>query len=122
MNARILVIEDDRFLRKACEVGLTKRGFTITTATNGEDGLRCAEAELPDLILLDMRMPRLTGMEALAALKKNEKTRPIPVAILSNSFCDTTIQEAKSLGVVGYLVKSDISLRELGDRVTGFLS
>jgi CheY-like chemotaxis protein len=120
-NARILLIEDDQFLRKACEVGLKKRGLTIITAPDGEEGLRQAHACAPDLILLDMLMPKLSGMETLAALKKDEQTRGIPVVILSNSSVNSNIQKAKELGAAGYLVKASLSLQELGDRVFSFL-
>ena len=122
MSKRILVIEDDRILRKACETSLAKRGFIVQTALNGEEGIRLAEELLPDLILLDMRMPKLTGTETLAVLKQNEKTRAIPVVILSNSSSEAGIQKAENLGAAGYLVKASLSLRELGDRVAGFLA
>ena len=120
-NARILLIEDDQFLRRACEVGLKKRGLTVLTAVDGEEGLRRAQAEIPDLILLDMLMPKLSGMQTLEALKKDEKTRGIPVVILSNSSLDADIQKAKDLGAAGYLVKANLSLAQLADHVTAFL-
>ena len=120
-NVRILLIEDDQFLRRACEVGLKKRGFTVLTAVDGEEGLRQAHAESPDLILLDMLMPKLSGMQALAALKDDEKTRDIPVVILSNSSIEADVQRAKELGAIGYLVKASLSLKELGDQVTAYL-
>jgi len=121
MSKRILVIEDDKILRKACETSLTKRGFVVLTASNGVEGIRQAEELLPDLVLLDMRMPKLSGAETLAALKQNEKTQAIPVVILSNSSSEAGIQKAETLGAVGYLVKASLSLRELGDRVAEFL-
>jgi len=116
-NARILLIEDDKFLRRACEVGLKKRGFTVLTAIDGEEGLRQARSELPDLILLDMLMPKLSGMQALEELKKDEQTRNIPVVILSNSSLEVDMQKARELGAVGYLIKASLSLRELGDKI-----
>jgi len=120
-NARILVIEDDKFLRRACEVSLGKRGFTVLTAVDGEDGIQQALAGSPDLILLDMLMPKLTGIETLEILKREEKTRRIPVVIFSNSSIEADVQRAKELGAAGYLVKASLSLRELGDRVLEFL-
>lgn len=118
---RILLVEDDRSLRRACEGGLRQRGFIMLTATDGEEGLQSARAEVPDLILLDMLMPKLSGLEMLRALKAEEKTRAIPVLILSNSSREADIEEAMRLGAVGYLVKADLSLQELGDRVQGLL-
>lgn len=120
-NARILLIEDDQFLRKACEVSLKKRGLTVLTAIDGEEGLRQARTSSPDLILLDMLMPKMSGLETLEALKNDEQTRSIPVVILSNSSVDSKIQRATALGAAGYLVKASLSLQELGDRVFSYL-
>jgi two-component system, OmpR family, alkaline phosphatase synthesis response regulator PhoP len=120
-SARILLIEDDKFLRRACEVSMKKRGFTVLTAVDGEEGLRQARTESPDIILLDMLMPKLSGIETLEALKKDEHMRGIPVVILSNSSVEADVQRAKSLGAIGYLVKASLSLQELGDRVMAFL-
>lgn len=121
-NARVLLIEDDKFLRKACEVGLKKQGFTVLTAVDGEEGVRQALARSPDIILLDMLMPKLSGIETLKILKEDEKTRHIPVVILSNSSVDADMQTTEELGAVGYLIKASLSLRELGKLVTGYLS
>jgi two-component system, OmpR family, alkaline phosphatase synthesis response regulator PhoP len=118
---RILLVEDDRFLRRACEGSMRQRGFTVLTATDGEEGLRLARAETPDLILLDMLMPKLSGLEVLRALKAEEGTRVIPVLVLSNSSREGDMQEAMKLGAAGYLVKADLSLQELGDRATQLL-
>jgi DNA-binding response OmpR family regulator len=118
---RVLIIEDDKLLRKACEAGLQKRGLEVLTAADGEEGIRQARDGSPDLILLDMLMPKLSGMETLVELKKDEKTSHIPVVILSNSSIETTIQKATDLGAIGYLVKASLSLQELGDRVISFL-
>jgi CheY-like chemotaxis protein len=120
-DKRILLIEDDKFLRRACEAGLKKRGFTVLTAVDGEEGLRQARSELPDLILMDMLMPRLSGIQALEELKKDEQTRAIPVVILSNSSLESDMQKAQELGAVGYLIKASLSLRELGDRVLALM-
>jgi CheY-like chemotaxis protein len=120
-NLRVLLIEDDQFLRRACEAGLKKRGLTVLTAVDGEEGLRRAQADIPDLILLDMLMPKLSGMQALEALKNDERTRNIPVVILSNSSLDSDLQKAKDLGAAGYLVKASLSLKELGDQVMSFI-
>jgi len=120
-SARVLLIEDDKLLRRACEVGLQKRGFTVLTAVNGEEGLRQARTGSPDLILMDMLMPKLSGAGTLEALKKDEQTRHIPVVILSNSSIESDMQKAKDLGAIGYLVKASLSLQELGDRVAAYI-
>lgn len=120
-NARILLIEDDKFLRRACEVGLEKRGLTVLTAVDGEEGIRKAREKKPNLIFLDMLMPKLSGMDTLVELKKDEATRNIPVVILSNSSVDADVKQTRALGAIGYLVKASLSLQELGDRAISFL-
>ena len=118
---RILLVEDDRFLRRACEASLRQRGFTVATAADGEEALRSVKAERPDLILLDMLMPKLSGIEVLRALRGDETTRDIRVLVLSNSSREQDVAEVKKLGVVGYFVKADLSLKDLGDKVTRLL-
>jgi two-component system chemotaxis response regulator CheY len=120
-GARILLIEDDQFLRKASEIGLRKRGFSVTAASDGEEGIQKARAGSFDLILLDMLMPKLSGMETLEALKKDERTRGIPVVILSNSSLDSDMQQAMALGAIGYMGKASLSLQELGDRIAAYI-
>ena len=80
---RVLLVEDDRFLRRACEASLRQRGLTVTTAVDGEEGLRLARSERPDIVLLDMLMPKLSGLEVLRALRGDEATRGVPMLILS---------------------------------------
>lgn len=118
---RILLVEDDRFLRRACEVSLRQRGFVVTTAADGEEALRQVRAEPPDLILLDLLMPKMKGTEVLKALRAEEATREIRVLILSNSSREQDVEEIKTLGVSGYFVKADLSLQELGDMVARLL-
>jgi two-component system phosphate regulon response regulator PhoB len=118
---RILLVEDDRFLRRACEVSLRQRGFVVTTAADGEEALRQVRAEPPDLILLDLLMPKMTGTEVLKALRAEEATKEIRVLILSNSSREQDVEEIKTLGVSGYFVKADLSLQELGDMVARLL-
>jgi CheY-like chemotaxis protein len=118
---RVLLVEDDRFLRRAGEISLRQRGFVVTTAADGEEALRKVRAEPPDLILLDLLMPKMTGTEVLKALRAEEATREIRVLILSNSSREQDVEEIKTLGVSGYFVKADLSLQELGDMVARLL-
>jgi DNA-binding response OmpR family regulator len=115
---RVLLVEDDRFLRRACEASLQQRGFEVRTATDGEEGLALATSQRFDIILLDLLMPKKPGIEVLAALKSNESTARIPVLILSNSSRDEDKRRAVELGANGYYVKANLSLKTLGDEVT----
>jgi len=119
---RLLLVEDDRFLRRACEVSLKQRGFAVTSAVDGEEGLRLARSERPDLILLDMLMPKLSGLDVLKALRSDASTRELRVLVLSNSSREQDVQEVTRLGIEGYLVKSNLSLQSLGDEVTRILA
>ena len=119
---RLLLVEDDRFLRRACEVSLKQRGFAVTSAVDGEEGLRLARSERPDLILLDMLMPKLSGLDVLKALRSDPTTRGLRVLVLSNSSREQDVQEVTRLGIEGYLVKSNLSLQSLGDEVTHILA
>jgi len=119
---RLLLVEDDRFLRRACEVSLKQRGFAVTSAVDGEEGLRLARSERPDLILLDMLMPKLSGLDVLKALRSDPATRGLRVLVLSNSSREQDVQEVTRLGIEGYLVKSNLSLQSLGDEVTRILA
>ena len=120
-GARILLVEDDRYLRRACETALRQRGFAVSTAVDGAAALEAIASELPDLVLLDLLMPRVTGVEVLRSLRSRPETRALPVLILSNSSREQDMEEIKQLGVAGYHVKSDLSLQELGNRVEQLL-
>jgi DNA-binding response OmpR family regulator len=114
---RILVIEDDRFLRKAAEAALRRHGYSVLTASDGETGLQVARAEHPDLVLLDLIMPGMQGFEVLKLLKQDASTMPIPVIILSNLGQDSDVKAALEAGAVDYLVKANLALEMLVERV-----
>lgn len=118
---RVLLVEDDRFLRRACEKSLRQQGFTVLTATDGEEALRVIRNGPLDLILLDILMPKLTGIEVLRAIRADDATSHIPVIVLTNSSKESDLQEMKSLRVAAYWVKANLSLEELGQRVKRML-
>ena len=114
---RVLLAEDDRFLRKAAGAMLRRQGFTVLTAEDGEEALRIAGAENPNLILLDLIMPKLQGFEVLKALKSNPQTAPIPVVILSNLGQESDSEAARELGAFDYWVKANLDLEEIVRRI-----
>jgi DNA-binding response OmpR family regulator len=117
-TARVLLVEDDKFLRRACETSLRQKGFEVTTAVEGEEGLRLARlTPHPDVILLDLLMPKMPGIEVLRALKAEPETAGIPVLILSNSSREDDKRHAQLLGAAGYFVKANLSLKELAIQV-----
>jgi two-component system, OmpR family, phosphate regulon response regulator PhoB len=121
LTKQILLVEDDRFLRRACAARLRQRGWTVLMAVDGEEALHIIRSERLDLVLLDMLMPKLHGLDVMRALKTEERTQSIPVLVLSNSSREQDVQEIMELGAVGYLVKANLSLQELGDRVAELL-
>jgi two-component system alkaline phosphatase synthesis response regulator PhoP len=118
----VLIVEDDRFLRRACEASLKRRGFDVLTAADGEEALRIVRAEAPVLVLLDMLMPKVSGLDVLRALRADPATREVRVLVLSNSSRPADIDEATRLGIYGYLVKANLSLDELADRVAALVT
>jgi DNA-binding response OmpR family regulator len=114
---RILLAEDDRFLRKSAAAMLRRQGFIVMAAEDGEDALRLARTESPDLILLDVIMPKIQGFDVLRALKSDPHTSPIPVIILSNLGQESDSLAAREMGALDYWVKSNVALEELAMRV-----
>lgn len=114
---RILLVEDDRFLRKAAEATLRQRGYAVVTAADGEEALERAAAEAPDLVLLDLIMPKLQGFEVLRRLKGDPGTAGIPVIVLSNLGQERDVQQAMEGGAVAYFIKSNLSLQDLAREV-----
>ena len=118
---RVLLAEDDRFLRKAAETTLKRQGYLVITAADGEEALRVARAEPLDLILLDLIMPKLNGFEVLNALKQNPLTAHIPIIILSSLGQDRDMRQAMDAGAAAYVIKTDLSLHALVQRVNEVL-
>ena len=121
MPKRIVLAEDDRFLRRACETKLRQCGFEVHTAADGEEAVTVTKAVLPDLLLLDLLMPKRDGLNVLRLLREDPPTRDIKVVILSNSSKELEMQNAADLGAVAYFVKANLSLQELCDKVRDIL-
>lgn len=103
---KILVIEDDPYVRKFYERLFRNDEHDVIIAENGTDGIRQALNTKPNLILLDIVMPQMSGMEVLDVLKTNPETKDIPVVMLTNIDDTSVIQEARKKGVAGFLVKA----------------
>ena len=114
---KILIIEDEQAIADAMQVGLTEAGYEATAAYDGEEGLNKAKEIVPNLILLDLMLPKKDGMAVLHELREDDKTKDIPVMILSQLSDTAKISEGVALGVVGYLVKVDFSLAEVVEKI-----
>lgn len=114
---KVLIIEDEMpQLGVLCDKFLIE-GFQILEAKNGEDGLATALREHPDAILLDVLMPKMTGLEMVKKLREDPWGKDVPVIILSNSADPSKIQEAMEHAVFDYFVKTDTKMEEVVDKV-----
>jgi DNA-binding response OmpR family regulator len=109
-KAKILIVEDDKYLLNIYETVFTKEGFDVQTAMNGEDGFRLALKSMPDVMLLDIMLPGgMNGLEVLKKLREAQSAKEIPVMIISNLSDDKTISEGMALGASGYFTKSQFN-------------
>ncbi len=118
---KILFIEDEPTLQKAIGRFLEKEGYQIESALNGELGLEVSKKIKPDLILLDIILPKKDGFEVLKELKEDEATKNIPVIILTNLESDVDVEKALSLGATTYLVKANYELEEITKKIKEIL-
>lgn len=114
----VLLTDDDPLIIRMYQRKLSSDGYKVNTAFNGEEALIQVGKEKPDLILLDIMMPKMNGVETLKELKGDSKTKEIPIIILTNlGDKEKDRENAKKLGALDYLVKSEIDLRELSEKV-----
>lgn len=109
MKTTVLLIDDSRFLRKANELALSRSGYTVLAASDGEEGLLIACEKVPDLIVLDMMLPKLPGQQLLHELKNDPRTSAIPVIVLS-SLPQINAERLKSEGAVAYFEKASLGI------------
>jgi DNA-binding response OmpR family regulator len=117
----ILMIEDDDFLRGLAVTKLQKSGMTVATAANGEEAIAALKKEVPDLVLLDLMLPTISGFEVLKQMKESEKWKVIKVVIFSNLGDDADILKGQQMGADDYLVKANFTLDELVEKIEKIL-
>ena len=115
------MIDEDRFLRKIYRNKFLNSGFEFIEATNGIEGLNKICSEKPDLVLLDIILPRKNGFDVLIEMKKNSVTKKIPVIIISNLGQESDIKRGLSFGAQDYLIKTDVGHSEVVDKVKEYL-
>ncbi len=120
-DKRILVADDDPVILRLIQVNLELEGYQVLTANNGEEALEQATAEKPDLVILDIMMPRLDGYQTCERLKAEDMTKDIPVVFLSAKAQQADIEKGKSYGVEEYLTKpfDPTELLEVVERLVG---
>jgi CheY-like chemotaxis protein len=109
----ILLADDEQFIAVAYKDGLERAGYKVVVASDGQEALNLASSIKPDLILLDLIMPKINGFEVLQALKSDEQLKNIPVMVLTNLSQSSDEAEARSYGIIDFMVKADVSLKDL---------
>jgi two-component system alkaline phosphatase synthesis response regulator PhoP len=120
-KGKILVVDDEVNITQILEFSIGAEGYEVITALNGEDAIETARRELPDLIILDVMMPRIDGYEACRILKANPLTKNIPVILLTAKGRDIDKRLGFEVGAIDYIVKP-FSPNKLVDRVHELLS
>jgi CheY-like chemotaxis protein len=105
MSRRILIVDDEPHMIRLAELSLRKGGYELHTARNGREAVEAAHAQKPDLIILDVLMPEMNGLQALQALKDSPETAAIPVIMLTARGAQLTRQEAETSGASVFLTK-----------------
>ncbi|HOI97625.1 MAG: response regulator [Minisyncoccales bacterium] len=119
---KILLIEDEELIIRLLSKKLAAIGYDVSLAMNGEEGLEKIKQVVPDLILLDIVMPRMGGFEVMAEMKKDEKIANIPVIIISNSGQPLELEKAKELGAVDWLVKTEFDPKEVAEKIQKYIN
>lgn len=119
---KIMIVEDDRFLSFLLKSRLEKDGFVIEQMFDGEEAIQRLKQEVPDLIVLDLIMPKVTGFEVLKTISVTPEISKVPVVIVSNLAQDSDIEKARELGAKEYYVKVKVSIDDLVNRIKALLT
>lgn len=120
-SKKVLIVEDDSTLRNVLLEFFEAEGLDVKSASDGEEGLKILEEFVPDVILLDIILPKKDGYEVMKEIKENEKTKNIPIVLLTNLGGLNDIEKALALGATTYLVKGDYQVREIVEKVKDIL-
>lgn len=121
MAFAILVVEDTELLRRMYADKLQQDGYRVLVASDGLEALSALRTETPDLILLDLIMPKMSGLEVLELVKRDPRLKDIPVLILSNLGQDDDIHRGISMGAIDYLIKNDARPADVSEKIGSIL-
>ena len=114
---KILIVEDDPLMSRMYQKTFVFEGYQVELAEDGQEGVNKAKSDKPNLILLDIMMPKMDGIKALEALKADESTKNIHVVMLTNLSESTRAEEALSKGAIRYIIKSENDPKQVIDLV-----
>jgi len=117
MAKKVLIVEDEELIYELLQKKLTQEGYEVTIAKDGEEGLAKMREEKPDLILLDIIMPKKGGFEVMEEMQKEEDLKNIPVIVISNSGQPVELDKAKELGAKDWLIKTEFDPQEVIEKV-----
>jgi len=117
MGKKILIVEDDRFLRELINRKLLEEGFDVAQAIDGESGVKKIKEEKPDLVLLDLILPGIDGFEVLSRIKNDPDVSSIPILILSNLGQKEEVEKGLKLGAVDFLIKAHFTPGEIIEKI-----
>jgi len=114
---KILIIEDEEIILNLLQKKLSQEGYEISVAKDGQEGLRLMKEVKPDLILLDIVMPKIGGFEVMEEMQKEDELKSIPVIVVSNSGQPVEIDKAQALGAKDWLIKTEFDPKEVIEKV-----
>ena len=121
-TGKVLIVEDDNFLSSILKGRLEKDGFTVSQAFDGDEGIEMIRQLKPDIVLLDLIMPKVSGFEVLESVEADPELNTIPIVVASNLGQDSDIVKAKNLGATDYYVKVQTSIDEIALMVKNVLA
>ena len=117
MAKKILIVEDEEIMINLLQRKLDREGFNISIARDGEEGLKAMREKPPDIVLLDIIMPKMGGFEVMEEMQKDKELKKIPVIVISNSGQPVELDRAQRLGAKDWLIKTEFDPQEVIDKV-----
>ncbi len=121
MGKKILLVEDEKIIVDVLEKKLVKEGYEVVVAQDGEEGLRKMKEVKPDLVLLDIVMPKKGGFEVMEEMKKDKELKETPVIVISNSGQPVELDRAQRLGAKDWLIKTEFDPNEVIEKVKKYI-
>ena len=119
---KILLVEDEPMLSNLLRQRLEKENYRVITAHDGSEAVKILKQEKPDLILLDIILPKMSGFEVMEMMKSDPTIQAAPVVVVSNLGQDSDIEKGQSLGAIGYFIKANLSIEDLISKIKEFLA
>jgi CheY-like chemotaxis protein len=121
MSKTVLLVEDNDFIRNMYQLKLSKSGLEVDEASDGVQALEKIKAQKPDVILLDLMMPSMGGLDVLKQLKADGMLPDLPVVVLTNVMDQQSVDDAKKLGARDYIVKTDLTPTQVVEKIQPLL-